>query len=547
MTAEKTKEKMTRRSYVKYVGGAVVVAAVAAAGYGIYESQPPAPVTPTATTAMTTAMTTAPVTYDYKTTFPMIPGATPKERGINGALMYLKAFPDLAGYTITISHVPGVDAQLAQQYWKDFTDATGLKINAVTLDWADILTKYTAEAVEHSGAWDTLWFAPQHDLGTFVEKGVVMDPSAQPGTYYQRYQPEWMGEGPCPTIPAFVTGVEEYKGKVYGTVYDYDVATLNYNNKYFGDPVEQKNFKAKYGYDLAVPQTWKQFNDVGQFFTRPPKMFGTWVYVPPFWARNEYKLRLHSRGVDYFDENMVPQVDTPAAIEALKDMKWALDNIAPPESKTAIYDVAYDFFAKGKVVMMMSWASLKKYCVSQGLGDEIRNALDPGYATSDGRIRHSGHIYQTQMIAFNQYAKHPELAFAAITYFEDPEVSTKVICDPSGVLEPHRVCHFSAPCAQKSYGGSYYTDVMLENLSWLSPDYALNGALEYDDSLDRHVGAALLGTETPEAATKAMHDEWEAITDRIGRDAQIAVYRTFGPPDHKGFGAKLAPLMDPNL
>ena len=39
-------EKVSRRGYVKYVGGIVVVAVVAAAGYGIYQATQPAPTTP---------------------------------------------------------------------------------------------------------------------------------------------------------------------------------------------------------------------------------------------------------------------------------------------------------------------------------------------------------------------------------------------------------------------------------------------------------------------------------------------------------------------
>lgn len=42
-----SEEKVSRRGYMKYVGGVIVVAVVAAAGYGIYEATKPAP-TPTA-------------------------------------------------------------------------------------------------------------------------------------------------------------------------------------------------------------------------------------------------------------------------------------------------------------------------------------------------------------------------------------------------------------------------------------------------------------------------------------------------------------------
>jgi len=57
-----SEEKVTRRRYVKYVGGIVVVAVVAAAGYGIYEATKPVPTTPTPTTPTPTTPTPPPTT-----------------------------------------------------------------------------------------------------------------------------------------------------------------------------------------------------------------------------------------------------------------------------------------------------------------------------------------------------------------------------------------------------------------------------------------------------------------------------------------------------
>jgi ABC-type transport system substrate-binding protein len=56
------KDKLSRRKFIKYAGGAVAVAAVAAAGYGLYQATQPSQMpAPTATTAASTtpAMTTA--------------------------------------------------------------------------------------------------------------------------------------------------------------------------------------------------------------------------------------------------------------------------------------------------------------------------------------------------------------------------------------------------------------------------------------------------------------------------------------------------------
>ena len=39
------------------------------------------------------------------------------------------------------------------------------------------------------------------------------------------------------------------------------------------------NFKAKYGYDLAVPTTFKQLIDIAEFFNRPAEnRYGAAIY-----------------------------------------------------------------------------------------------------------------------------------------------------------------------------------------------------------------------------------------------------------------------------
>jgi ABC-type sugar transport system substrate-binding protein len=72
---EPEKSKLTRRSYLKYVGGAVAAAAVAAAGYGLNStSQPQAPTTQTITqTAIQTQTATAKAGYFWgDTPFEMV-------------------------------------------------------------------------------------------------------------------------------------------------------------------------------------------------------------------------------------------------------------------------------------------------------------------------------------------------------------------------------------------------------------------------------------------------------------------------------------------
>ena len=67
--------------------------------------------------------------------------------------------------------------------------------------------------------------------------------------------------------PTYRDNQMKVNGKIYGFPDDGDVFLMYYRKDIFADPALQKDFKAKLGYDLAPPKTWKQFGEIGQFLT----------------------------------------------------------------------------------------------------------------------------------------------------------------------------------------------------------------------------------------------------------------------------------------
>ena len=57
------------------------------------------------------------------------------------------------------------------------------------------------------------------------------------------------------------------------------------------------------------------------------------------------------------------------------------------------------------------------------------------------------------------------------------------------------------------------------------PYLRIPGAFEYWNSLDIHLSEAATGQKTPEEALQATADDFNAITDRLGRDLQQASYK----------------------
>ncbi|MFI5449754.1 MAG: ABC transporter substrate-binding protein [Candidatus Bathyarchaeia archaeon] len=101
-------KKVSRRRFVKYVGGAAGIAALAAVGYGVYETTKPAPVTPTNSTSMATSMASAlsggTIVIDEPTTpatiDPGVADTTPSEESVFMVYQALVAYKDDSGSTI---------------------------------------------------------------------------------------------------------------------------------------------------------------------------------------------------------------------------------------------------------------------------------------------------------------------------------------------------------------------------------------------------------------------------------------------------------------
>ncbi len=83
--------------------------------------------------------------------------------------------------------------------------------------------------------------------------------------------------------PATVKYYAEYpggSGKYWAIPLEGDAIGWAYRKDWFEDPKEMAAFKAKYGYDLAVPKTYAQLRDIAEFFHRPDqKRYGVAIYT----------------------------------------------------------------------------------------------------------------------------------------------------------------------------------------------------------------------------------------------------------------------------
>jgi|GEM_PF-3327817 len=127
---------------------------------------------------------------------------------------------------------------------------------------------------------------------------------------------------------------------------------LFYRTDLFNNATEQANFRAIYGYDLAPPQTWKQLQDIAQFFTRPPNLYGIWTTGGVGWALvyGEFWTWMQSMGGDVMSSNGTVTIDSAAWRTALEFQK-NLTSYAPPNWQGSDWFTGLTLFEQGKIAM----------------------------------------------------------------------------------------------------------------------------------------------------------------------------------------------------
>lgn len=158
-----------------------------------------------------------------------------------------------------------------------------------------------------------------------------------------------------------------YDGKILGLVVATSTQGLAYRKDLFDNPVEKAAFKAKYGYDLTVPQTYQQFRDVALFFTRKKgqmlagkplqnDFYGTaFANQKGAFLFHSYENMLAAFGVQLYDPATGKVgFDSPANIAAAEYYKSLLP-AEPPDQINMTAGEAADLFAHGDMAMIIEY------------------------------------------------------------------------------------------------------------------------------------------------------------------------------------------------
>jgi multiple sugar transport system substrate-binding protein len=333
---------------------------------------------------------------------------------------------------------------------------------------------------------------------------------------------------------------------------------LNYRSDLLNDPTYQEEFEAEYGYPLAPPESWEQYADIAAFFTGKDwdndgaPNYGL-VELPM--RRNHAWSGFFSRAAGYakhpddpaffFDpETMTPRINTPGFVKALEDWTTALQ-WGPPDMLSYDWAANAQSFVGGRAALNIQWADIGPMSVDPntsvvagnvGFGvipgaTEVWNPDTEEWETPEAPNKAPFAGFGGWIFVVPTLSPNPDAAMDLATYLGSPEVRVAAATTPGCGVNPNSTemldpaiwvnAGFSEDAAQA------YTQAILDSLDHPNAvfDLRIPGIPEYKDALEIGVTSALVGEATAQEALDQVAAEWEAITDRLGREQQAQYYR----------------------
>ena len=388
---------------------------------------------------------------------------------------------------IHIALEAGGSAEVQLKYIKKFSEKTGVPVTHELMVMSVVYPKVTPELVAGTGAYDstvveTTWtneWSPY--LYSIYELAAKFDPAGVEG---------WKkdAEGIGTTMRRCAS---DRFGVQYGMpYYTYD-EFLFVRDDITNDPTEKANFKAKYGYELEVPKTWKAVMDQAQFFTRKKgenlkgkplehdfygfsAMAGNYPHV-----HDEYPSIMWGMGGNYqtvvkdkpfgdVKEFVWEKKNVEIMIKAGEFFRKLVLDYSSPGCKTGYFDYNTSQIAEGYAYMMDNYIALDQWAFT--VEKKVPGAhlvITPLPEAPNVNRGYPGNFYQ----AVTKASKNPEAAFWLMRYMGSYEFQQQAgeegwACIRSDVYKDPK---YKAPEWRTKIGNR--GEVLLKNWSeWSTPE-----------------------------------------------------------------------------
>jgi multiple sugar transport system substrate-binding protein len=441
---------------------------------------------------------------------------------------------------------------LFRGFLKSWSDYTGAKINWIDLAQADYSPRLQQAIASGTVDFDIIEMGAPFE-GDVCGKGLASE------------MPDWVKKQI--EIDDYVgylkPPVGTWGGKTYRVSIDGDCHNFNYRTDYFKDADLAKAWKAEgHQGEWEVPKTWQKVQEVTKFL-KGKKIAGkdAFGYLDPCkpWGGFAFYF-LGSRATAYakhpsdkawlFDiDTMKPRVNNPAWVRAIQDIVDALPSEPADQLNADPNTTGFQQFLAGTGSMVTWWGDIgsnAKTNDSSVIGDVCGFSILPGSddvynaKTAAWEKLPSGPNYAPNMayLGWGVYVmarvdsdpKRQKAAWSAAAHLGGKDLSLWTVAYPSG-FQPYRNSHFNL---DEWVGAGYEKDFITNYLASQSDSYnhpnaaiepRIPGIFQYYSVAEDELTKIFAGKVDVKTGADNIAAAWEKITDQIGRDKQIALYK----------------------
>lgn len=299
-------------------------------------------------------------------------------------------------------------------------------------------------------------------------------------------------------------------GRYYAAPAETDAMGWAYRKDWFEDPAEMAAFKAKYGKDLAVPETWEDLRTLAEFFTRPDqKRYGNVLvtgrgYDDVVMGFEQVLYAFGGSWGDFKTMKVKGALDTPEAVKGLEFFKSLL-NHAPPGGSKLGYGEALEPFVNNSSAMLMNYFAFFPD-LAKKMGDKVGFFAMP----RQGERRFASLGGQGFSISTKVSASQQELAKKFIAWFLQKPTQEEWVKKPGGFTANAEILRSDAFKKASPYNAAFAESMDVVQDFWNVPVYN-----ELIAAAAQRIGEALDGKTPPKEALTELAAEHEKILSQV--------------------------------
>ena len=357
--------------------------------------------------------------------------------------------------------------------------------------------------------------------------------------------------------------VGTWEGKTYRISIDGDCHNFNYRTDYFSNADLAKAWKDEgHSGNWEVPKTWQKVQEVTKFL-KGKKIDGmdAYGYLDPLkgWGgfgfyflgsiATAYAKHPDSPAFLFEPDTMKPMVNNPAWVRAIQDVLDRRD-CQPPDQINADPGVTgFSQFLAGTGSMVSWWGDVgsnantsDESLVQGNVGFDILPGSDDVYNWKTGKWEtlSSGPNYAPNMayIGWGLYCMKTvdmdttkrKAAWSACAHIGGKDLSLWMSMYPSG-FQPYRNSHFNIDeWVGAGYTNAFASDYLASEAdSYNHPNAAIEpripGIFQYYSIAEDELSKIYAGEYDAQTGADNIAAAWDKITDQIGRENQIKLYK----------------------